>query len=113
MRYFLSSYYPHLILKWVFGTLNKFKWKVLNYKVVDIIEIYNFDFGHFSIRGYLKILNFKCEKLKNNFPWVDDFKWESYQIQSYKLLEIYNFGFDRFSIQGRWKNLNFIVMHLF
>jgi hypothetical protein len=33
--------------------------QVLNWKVVDIIEIYNFDFGCFTIRGSLKILKFE------------------------------------------------------
>ena len=48
--------------------------KVFNCKVVDIIEIYNFGYDRFFIRGRLKILNFKCEKFKRNFPWLDDFK---------------------------------------
>jgi hypothetical protein len=37
-------------------------------------SIYDFGFGHFSIRGRLKNLNFKCEKFKRNFSWIDDLK---------------------------------------
>jgi hypothetical protein len=33
--------------------------KVINYKFLVLIEIYNFDFGCFAIQGRLKILNFK------------------------------------------------------
>jgi hypothetical protein len=33
--------------------------KVINYKVVILIEIYNFSFGRISIRGHLKKLNFQ------------------------------------------------------
>jgi hypothetical protein len=36
--------------------------KVSNCKVVQHFEIYNFCFGCFSIRGRLKISNFKFEK---------------------------------------------------
>jgi hypothetical protein len=32
--------------------------ELINYKVVVLIEIYNFGFGWFSIRGCLKILVF-------------------------------------------------------
>jgi hypothetical protein len=45
--------------------LNK---KVFNYRVLDILEIFNFSFGRFSIWSYSKILNFKFEKFKRNFP---------------------------------------------
>jgi hypothetical protein len=33
--------------------------KVMNYKILVLIDIYNFGFGHFCIRYRLKILNFK------------------------------------------------------
>jgi hypothetical protein len=33
--------------------------KVINYKFIAPIEIYNFGFCRFSIQGRLKILNFK------------------------------------------------------
>jgi hypothetical protein len=32
--------------------------KLINYKVVVLIEIYNFDFDRFSVQGRLKILVF-------------------------------------------------------
>jgi hypothetical protein len=38
--------------------------KLINYKVVLLIEIYNFSFGGFSIQGCLKILIFKILKLQ-------------------------------------------------
>ena len=40
--------------------LNK---KLINYKVVVLIEIYDFYFGQFSIQGGLKILIFKILEL--------------------------------------------------
>ena len=55
--------------------------KVVNFKVASLFEIYNFCFGRFSIRGHLKNLNFKCEKFKCNFPWIDGFKWKGHQLQ--------------------------------
>jgi len=33
--------------------------KVINYKVIILIEIYNIGYGRFSIRGSLTKLNFK------------------------------------------------------
>jgi len=38
--------------------------KLINYKVVILIEIYNFGFGRFFIQGCLKILVFKILKLQ-------------------------------------------------
>jgi hypothetical protein len=35
---------------------------VINYKVTQLFEIYNFCFGHFSVQGRLTYLNFKFEK---------------------------------------------------
>jgi hypothetical protein len=37
--------------------------KVVNNKVVKIIEIYNFNFGHFSIRLCLNYLKFKFQNM--------------------------------------------------
>ena len=39
----------------------------INYKFIILIEIYNFDFVCFAIRGRLKILNFKTSKLQADF----------------------------------------------
>ena len=41
--------------------------KVINYKFVVLIKIYNFDFGCFAIRGRLTNLNFKTSKLQPDF----------------------------------------------
>ena len=41
--------------------------KVINYKFIVLIEIYNFDFGCFAIRGRLTNLNFKTSKLPPDF----------------------------------------------
>ena len=41
--------------------------KVINYKFVVLIEIYNFDFGCFAVRGRLTNLNFKTLKLQLDF----------------------------------------------
>jgi hypothetical protein len=38
--------------------------KLINYKVVALMDIYNFDFGRFFIRGRLKILIFKILELQ-------------------------------------------------
>jgi hypothetical protein len=38
--------------------------KVINYKVIVLIEIYNFGFSRFEIQGHLQILNFKSSKLQ-------------------------------------------------
>ena len=38
--------------------------KVINYKVVVLIEIYNFDVGGVAIRGCLTNFNFKLLKLQ-------------------------------------------------
>jgi hypothetical protein len=37
--------------------------KLINYKVIFLIEIYNFGFGRFSIWGHLKNLNSKILEL--------------------------------------------------
>lgn len=39
---------------------------IVNYKVVQLFEINNFGFGHFSMIVWKKS-NFKCEKFKHNF----------------------------------------------
>ena len=41
--------------------------KVINYKFVVLIEIYNFDFGCFTIQNRLINLNFKTSKLQPDF----------------------------------------------
>ena len=50
-----------LNLKLNFGTLNDFKQKKFNYKVVDRIENYNFYIDHINIQYCLLILNFKFQ----------------------------------------------------
>jgi hypothetical protein len=45
--------------------------KVINYKVVALIEIYIFDVGGFAIRGRLTNLNLKSSKLQ---PYCQDIK---------------------------------------
>ena len=45
--------------------------KFINYKVVVLIEIYNFDVGGFVIPGCLANLNFKSSKLQ---PYCRDIK---------------------------------------
>jgi len=77
--------------------------KVVNYKVIQLFKISNFHFNHFSIRGYLKFLNFKCEKFKHIFSSIDDFKWKRCQLQSYTTFDIYNFYFDCFSTRAHLK----------
>ena len=42
-----------------FGGVNDFKSKVVNNKVVELIETYNFDIGHFFIQ--IRLGNFKFE----------------------------------------------------
>jgi len=46
--------------------------KVINNKVVVLIEIYNFGFGQFYIRGRLKIVNFKILELHIQFKTLND-----------------------------------------
>jgi hypothetical protein len=41
--------------------------KVINYKFIVLIEIYNFNFGCFAIQGRLPNLNFKTLKLEPDF----------------------------------------------
>ena len=41
--------------------------KVINYKFIVLIEIYNFDFDCFAILGRLTNLNFKTSKLQPDF----------------------------------------------
>jgi hypothetical protein len=41
--------------------------KVINYKFVIVVQIYNFDFGCIAIRGCLTNLNFKMSKLQLDF----------------------------------------------
>jgi hypothetical protein len=61
MRHSSFSFFLYRVLKF-------------NYKILELLKIYNFGFDHFYIIGHLKNLNFKWEKFKRNFPWIDDFK---------------------------------------
>jgi hypothetical protein len=38
--------------------------KVINYKVVQLFEIYNFGFGHFSIQDCLKKIKFQMWQIQ-------------------------------------------------
>ena len=61
---------------------------VVNYKVVYLIEIYNFCFDHFFIYKAVctiqKIWISKFECFKQNSGTVNGFKWKSHQLQSYR-----------------------------
>ena len=74
--------------------------KVVNYKVLELIEIYNFYFGHFSIELCLNNSNFKFQKndnFKQDFEIANDSSWKSHHQQSCKLIKVYNFYFGHFS----------------
>jgi hypothetical protein len=62
---------------------------VVNYKVVYLIEIYNFGFGHFPSRVICTIWKkkwiSKFERFKQNSRTVNGFKWKSHQLQSCRL----------------------------
>ena len=65
--------------------------KVINYKFVVLIEIYNFDFGCFAIRGCLTNLNFKTSARLLGSQMISNEKLINYKVVV--LIEIYNFGF--------------------
>jgi hypothetical protein len=55
---------------------------VINYKVVDIIEIYNFGFGAFSMWFCLNNSKFEFQNMRisnRNFEIENEFKWKSCQ----------------------------------
>lgn len=57
-------------------------------KMLSTTNLYNFSisttliFYRSSIQGYLKMLNFKHEKFKCNFCWIDDVKSKSCHLRS-------------------------------
>jgi hypothetical protein len=70
--------------------------KVITYKVIVLIEIYNFDVGDFPIQGRLTNLNFKSSKLQPYYQMISNEKDINYKVVG--LIKSYNFGFGRFSI---------------
>jgi hypothetical protein len=59
--------------------------KSFNYRVLDLVEIYNFSFDHFfHPRSFEKLKKWilKLLILKHNFEALNDFKWKSSQLQS-------------------------------
>jgi hypothetical protein len=61
--------------------------KVINYKDEDLIKIYKFSFGPFSIWVYLnnsKVWITKYDNFKQNFAIENNFKWKHRQQQSCK-----------------------------
>jgi hypothetical protein len=95
-------------LKWIFRTLNGFRWKVINYKFLVLIEIYNFDFGCFPIPGSFE--NFEFQNIKILARLLGPQMISNEKLFNYKvviLIKIYNFGFGRFSIRGCLKILVF------
>ena len=87
--------------------------KVINYKFVVLIKIYNFDFGCFAIRGRLK--KFEFQNIKTSARLLEPQMILNEKLINYKvvvLIEIYNFGFGRFSIQGCLKILVFKIIKL-
>jgi hypothetical protein len=69
--------------------------KVVNYKVVDLIKIYNFASGRFSIWGHLynskKNWISQYENFKQNSGTINDCKWKGINYKVEDLDEIYNF----------------------
>jgi hypothetical protein len=60
--------------------------KVINYKVVVLIDIYNFDIGRFAIRYRLNNLNFNLCKLR---PYFWDLKlFQMKKIINYKVVDL-------------------------
>jgi hypothetical protein len=62
--------------------------KTLNYKIVDLVESYNFHIKFTSIRAHAKKLQFFEYKLKTEisivyrlFDYKDDFKWKNFELQ--------------------------------
>jgi hypothetical protein len=62
------------LIKHIFGTINNFKPKLFNYKVVNCIQNYNFAVDYVNIRGYLKISNFKINEHKTIFRTLNNLK---------------------------------------
>jgi hypothetical protein len=59
--------------------LNDFKWKSRQQQSVELIDIYNFYFSHFSVRLCLDNSQFefkKYENIKHYFGILNDFKWK-------------------------------------
>jgi hypothetical protein len=56
---------------------------IVNYEVLDLIEIYNFGFIHFPILVRLNNLKFWISNygnFKQNFGTVNDLKWKNSQL---------------------------------
>lgn len=62
LGYSSSPFYVNLVLKWVFGSLKKLKWKSCQLQRFITFEI-NFGSGYFSIWNCLMNLNFKYEEI--------------------------------------------------
>ena len=73
-EYLSALFYLHPILKWLFGILNKFKRKRCQLKVLWLFQDVQHWFWSFLDRRSFEELNFKCEKFKHNFSWINDFK---------------------------------------
>ena len=83
---------------------------VANYKVVYLIEIYNFGFGQFSIYGGLynsKNWISKFERFKQNSRTINGLKWKNHQLQSYKSCRVYKVCFHLILFE---EVMNFIVL---
>jgi hypothetical protein len=81
--YLLLLCYLSLILKWLFDIVNDLKSKSCQLQSFITFWDLQLSFRVFSIRGRLKILNFKFEKFKHTFSWQNDFKLKSCQQQSF------------------------------
>ena len=64
----LVSYITHLI---VITISNE---NVFNYKVVDLVGIYNFYIDYFFIRDHFKVLKFQISNLKHQYHYQNNLK---------------------------------------
>jgi hypothetical protein len=79
--------------------------KKSNYQFVILIELYNFDFGCFAIRGKFEFQNVKILARLLRPQMILNEKLINYKVVV--LIEIYYFSFSRFSIRGCLKILIF------
>ena len=60
-------------LNYIFGWQNNLNWKNLNYKVLDLVEVYNFCIDQFFIWDNLNFSNITCSNInkshKGDTPW--------------------------------------------
>ena len=61
MRYYIVIAIRELLI--IFWPLNDLKWNVINYEVLDLIILYNFDTKFDFIRDHMKSYDFFCVRL--------------------------------------------------